>query len=216
MHFTAPRPAFGAAPRLTFDQRPAGDGTPAPHVDHATARRTALLAEAADVLAVLPGPGETVHCLLTGRYDLMHLLVCLIDRLGSVDAMRIATLSYSARNLAEMVSLLDSSRVKTLTLLCSLFFAEHNTSLWEQSLEEFRDRNQRAAAARSHAKVVTFAFASGRRLTLEGSPNLRSNGNREQVLLADGAGLHDWHARWIDELVTQHEGNDRDDPGAGE
>jgi len=82
-------------------------------------------------------------------------------------------------------------------------------------LRSFRSRGQQAAAARSHAKVVTFAFASGRRLTLEGSANLRSNGNREQLVLADGAGLHDWHATWIDALVTTHEGEQGDSPGAG-
>jgi hypothetical protein len=203
------------APRLTFTRRPVGDGLPEPRVDRAAARRTAQLAEAADALAVLPRPGEAVHALMTGRYDLMHLLVCIIDRLGAVDTMRVATLSYNAKNLAEMVGLLDSGRVKTLTLLCSAFFAQHNTELFEETLGEFRDRRQRAAAARSHAKVVTFGFASGRRLTLEGSANLRSNGNREQLLLADGAGLHDWHAGWIDALVAQHEGDEGDSPGAG-
>jgi hypothetical protein len=204
-----------SAPRVTFARRPAGDGLPAPHVSKGQARRTAQFAEAADAIPVLPGPGEAVHALMTGRYDLMHLLVCLIDRLGAVDAMRVATLAYSPRNLAEMVRLLDSGAVRRLTLLCSAFFRDHNQGLWETTLEQFRDRGQRAAAARSHAKVVTFAFRSGRRLTLEGSPNLRSNGNREQVLLADGAGLHDWHAGWMDALVSQHEGDGGDDPGAG-
>jgi hypothetical protein len=206
-----------AAPRLSFALRPAGD---APHVDRRTARRTAQLAEAKGALAVLPGPGEAVHCLMTGRYDLMHLLVGIIERLGAVEEMRVATLSYNRRNLAEMVRLLDTGAVRKLTLLCSAFFRDHNGELWDETLEEFRDRGQRAAAARSHAKVATFAFASGRRLTAEGSANLRSNGNREQVLLADGAALHDWHARWVDDLVTAHEGagdegRQGDRPGAG-
>jgi hypothetical protein len=215
MRFTAPRPAFGAAPRVSFGQLPAGAGLPTPHADRAHARRTAQLAEAADALTVLPGPGETVHALMTGRYDLMQVLVCLVERLGVVEAMRIATLAYSARNLAEMARLLDSGAARRLTLLCSSFFRDHNGDLWEKTLEEFRSRGQRAAAARSHAKVVTFAFASGRRLTLEGSANLRSNGNREQLLLADGAELHDWHSTWIDALVTAHEGEQGDSPGAG-
>jgi hypothetical protein len=197
---------FTTAPRVSFARKPSDDGPPAPHVDRAKARRAAQLARAADALAVLPGPGEAVHCLMTGRFDLMHLLVALIDTLGTVETMRIATLCYNARNLAEMTALLDSGRVKALTLLCSAFFRDHNKALWEETLEQFRPRGQRAAAARSHAKVVTFAFASGRRLTLEGSANLRSNGNREQLLLADGADLHDWHVRWIDELVDRHEG----------
>jgi hypothetical protein len=215
MLFNAPRPAFGTAPRLSFGQRSPGAALPAPQVDRAASRCTAQLAEARDALAVLPGPGEAVHCPMTGRYDLMHLLVCLIDRLGSVEAMRIATLSYNGRNLAEIVRLLDTGAVRKLTLLCSQFFAQHNTELWDETLEAFRDRGQRAAAARSHAKVVTFAAGGRRRLTLEGSANLRSNGNREQLLLADGAGLHDWHARWIDQLVTAHEGEQSDSPDAG-
>jgi hypothetical protein len=196
------------APRLTFGRKPGDDGTPVPHTDQAKGRRAAQLAQAADALAVLPGPGETVHALMTGRYDLMHVLVALIDRLGPVDAMRVATLCYNGRNLAEMVGLLDSGRVQRLTLLCSSFFRNHNKGLWEETLTRFRERGQRAAAARSHAKVVTFAFTSGRHLTVEGSANLRSNGNREQLLLADGAALHDWHANWIDDLVTAHEGDE--------
>jgi hypothetical protein len=203
------------APRVTFARHPAGDGMPEPLTVRGAARRTAQLAEAKDVLAYLPGEGEYTHALMTGRYDLMHLILAVIETLGAVDTMRVATLAYSARNLAEMLALLDSGRVKTLMLLCSVFFSEHNTALFEQTLEQFRERGQRAAAARSHAKVVTFTFADGRRLTLEGSPNLRSNGNREQLLLADGADLHDWHARWIDELVARHEGEQGDDAGTG-
>jgi hypothetical protein len=194
------------APRLSFNRRPAGDGLPAPHVARAAARRQAQLAEADDALAVLPGPGEAVHCLMTGRYDLMHVIVRLIDKMGAVEALRLATLCYNGRNLAEMVRLLDSGAVRRLTLLCSSFFRDHNKGLWAATLEELRPRGGRAAAGRSHAKVVTFAFASGRRLTLEGSANLRSNANREQLLIADGAGLHDWHAAWIEDMVTAHDG----------
>jgi hypothetical protein len=133
-------------------------------------------------------------------------VVALLDRLGNAPTLRIATLSYNGRNLAEMLRLLDEGKVGTLTLLCSAFFRDHNKELWEETLSEFRDRKQRVAAARSHAKVVTFHLASGARLALEGSANLRSNGNREQFALIHDGTLHDWHARWIDDLVTQHEG----------
>jgi hypothetical protein len=188
---------------------------PDPLTVRAAARRTALVREAADCLAALPGPGEAVHCLWVGRADLMNGITAVIDRLGAVEALRVATLAYSRRNLADMLALLDSGRVKTLTLLASAFYRRHNGDVWEATLDEFRQRGQRAAAARSHAKVVTFAFQSGRRLTLEGSGNLRANGNLEQILLADGAPLHDWHSAWIDELVTAHEGEQGDDPPTG-
>ena len=60
------RPAGGVRP-APRRRRPAGPAR-GPGQRH----RTAQLAEAADALAVLPGAGETVHALMTGRYDLMH------------------------------------------------------------------------------------------------------------------------------------------------
>jgi hypothetical protein len=204
-----------SAPRVRFGRQPQADALPAPIVGKETARRTAMLAEATEVLTVLPAEGESLHAIMTGRYDLMHLLAVLVDRLGTIEAARIATLSYNRKNLAEMLALLDDGKVRTLTLLCSAFFRDHNRELWEETLSEFRDRRQRAAAARSHAKVVTLAIAGGARYALEGSANLRTNSNREQFALFRDAALHDWHAGWIDQLVTQHEGDKGDDPGAG-
>ncbi len=203
------------APRLTFGRNPTAEAFPTPIIGKAAARRTASLGQAAEVLAVLPGPGETLHALMTGRYDLMHLITALVRNLGDVEVMRIATLSYNGRNLAEMVALLDSGAVKSLTLLCSCFFRDHNKELWDETLEEFRERGQRAAAGRNHAKVVTFATSSGRRLSMEGSANLRTNSNREQFALTDDATIHDFHAQWIDNLVSQHEGEESENSSPG-
>jgi hypothetical protein len=165
-----------------------------------------MIRAAADMLTVLPRPGETVHILWTARADLMHGLVALIEQIGTVDALRIATLCYNGKNLAELLRLLDSGQVKTLTLLASNFFRSHNPELWSSTVEEFRARGQRAAAARSHCKVVTLAFQSGRRLSIEGSANTRANGNLENLAVTEDAGLHEWHSGWIDELVGRHEG----------
>jgi hypothetical protein len=49
-------------------------------------------------------------------------------------------------------------------------------------------------------------MASGDKLTLEGSANLRTNSNREQFCLIHDPGLHDWHAAWIDSEVARNEG----------
>jgi hypothetical protein len=49
------------------------NGTPTAKTIRLAARRAAQLKEAADVLSCLPGPGEALHALMTGRYDLMHL-----------------------------------------------------------------------------------------------------------------------------------------------
>jgi hypothetical protein len=57
--------------------------------------------------------------------------------------------------------------------------------------------------------------SAGAKLSLEGSANLRSNGNREQFALVNDASLHDWHAAWIDDLVARHEGENGGDDGEG-
>ena len=203
---------FANIPRPSFARRAGPDAkTPAGLVCRGMTRRAAMLHEAAAVLAVLPAPGEALHGLITGRYDLMHLLVCILDRMGPARAVRIATLSFNGRNLQEMFGLLDGANPPALTLLCSAFFRDHNRELWDETIEGFRERKQRAAAARSHAKVVCLDLASGVKLALEGSANLRSNSNREQFALIRDDALHDWHARWIDDLVTQHEGENEAD-----
>jgi hypothetical protein len=206
---------FAHLNRPSFACQPApAEKSPGGNIVRGMTRRAAMLQEASAVLSHLPAPGEALHALITGRYDLMHLLVCLLDRLGPARAVRIATLSFNQRNLAEMFAILDGPNPSRLTLLCSAFFRDHNKELWRETLEGFRQRGQRAAAARSHAKVITLETVSGGKLALEGSANLRSNGNREQFLLANDAHLHDWHSAWIDELVAKYKGeNDPDGEG---
>jgi hypothetical protein len=136
----------------------------------------------------------------------MHLIVVIVDRKPvPVERMRLATLSYNGLNLAEMLRLLDSGKVHQLSLICSKFFAEHDKDLFEETLQEFHKRGQQVGAPRSHAKVVTMEFVDGERLVLEGSANLRTNSNREQSCLIHDAGLHDWHALWMDEFLASHE-----------
>lgn len=196
------------AGRLTFGKRAAGqpdkDAIPTPHKAKQAARRLAMLHEAEGVLAFIPESGESLHAVMTGFYDLMHLIAVLIDRLGTVAHLRIATLSYNSRNLHEMRKLLAEGKVGRLTLLTSCFFRDHNEELWETTLREFGPAGHKAAAARSHAKVATLDCADGRKFSIEGSANLRTNRNQEQFALFHDAALHDWHSSWIDDMVEKH------------
>jgi hypothetical protein len=175
------------------------------------ARRAAGLAEARDVLAHLPAAGESVHAVCTHRLDLTDVIGALIERLGRCDRMMVATLGYNEANLRTMLGWLDAGAVGSLALVASIFFRAHKGDLWAQTLREFRARGQRAACCHCHAKVVALAFASGARLSIEGSANLCGNGSaREQLALINDPGLHDWHAGWISELVARHEGDEGD------
>jgi hypothetical protein len=143
---------------------------------------------------------------MTGRYDLTVLLTVLIERQPvPCDHLRIATLSLNERNLYELYRLLDAGRVGRLTLLVSAFYRDHHQGVCQTLLGELAGRSplHRFAAARSHAKVVCLDFGPAGKLILEGSANLRTNSNREQFCLLHHAAVHDWHAQWIDEVVSR-------------
>jgi hypothetical protein len=212
-------PSFGSFMKPLFCKRRPVEKAGKPLFCKDDPKRLALIAEAKDILDQLPGPGQSLHLLMTGRYDLMHLLLVVFhQRQEPIDHLRIATLSFNKKNLAEILELLDTGKVKRLSFVFSKFFKEHSTDVYQLTAAELRKRGQRFAAPRSHAKVVCCQWQGGDKLTMEGSANLRSNSNQEQLALFTDAALHDWHARWIDGLIDKHETETIDQgqgPGAG-
>src|SRR4051794_34616004 len=91
------------------------------------ARRMAGIKRAAEILDVLPGEGESLHAILLGYFDLLNVVLALLDKVGSpCDVLRIATLSFSKRNVSELAALLDVGTVRRLDLLTSDFQKEHD------------------------------------------------------------------------------------------
>jgi hypothetical protein len=204
--FTASHLNFGSKPVAPEDEDT--DGLPTPFKTKAMVRRQAGLKEATDILAGdnLPSPGEALHCVASHRMDMTDVVMALGEQLGECDRIAVATLGYNAENLRAMLLWIDTGATKQLTLLTSLYFRGFKGALWDETLREFAQRKQRAAACHSHAKVITLAFADGTRLSLEGSANLTGNGSgREQFCLVNDPALHDWHERWILDLVNVNE-----------
>jgi hypothetical protein len=200
---------------VRFGKGPPTEDVLAPHTRRQTVnRRLAALREAGDVLAVLPEPGESLHAIMIGRYDLCDLLDVLLSRLGTALHLRIATLSFNERNARRMTAWTGGGTVQRLTVLCSRFFVEHNPEVFGP-LRQALASPHRLAASRNHCKVCCFQFSDGSKLALEGSANLRTNGNREQFCLMHDAALHDWHAGWIDGEVSKHEGDQSRHPATG-
>jgi hypothetical protein len=212
------------APTFRFGGKPPDEGqslpgkAPRPLSVKDVARRTAMLKEAAGVLPHLPEPGEALHAIMTGTYDLTVLLTLLIEQSPTpCDHLRIATLSLKPRNLYELYRLIDKGKVVMLSLLVSDFFQAHHKELCTTLIGELAARSpaHRFAAARSHAKVICMDFGPGGKLVLEGSANLRTNSNREQFALLNHDVLHDWHAAWIDETVSRGQVNESDRDATG-
>jgi hypothetical protein len=211
MLFTTATPAFTTGfpglPEARPSTRPANIRV---REFRASLRRRAQLRAAAEVLPHLPGPGESLHALLTGAYDFLLVLTCVIQsRPATCEHLRLATLSFSRRNVAELCRLLDAGQVERLTLLASDFMARSNAAVFQGAQTELAEaRLQTVASARCHAKVACLAFADGLRLVFEGSANLRTNKNLEQMTVINDPGLHDWHAAWIDGKVREYASNE--------
>lgn len=205
MFTTSPRIAFAAVPRPAFGR--AAQHLPAlttPHKAKAEARYRVAAKTASELLPDLPEKGEVVHALMLGTFDLAQVITATVPRLPVLRHLRIATLCFSNRNTAELLSLLDTRPELRLTVLVSNFFKEHNKKLFEFFAEELQEHpTARLASARSHCKVVCFDIADDDALVFEGSANLRTNKNREQLTVFRDRQLHEWHRSWIDELVSK-------------
>ncbi len=179
-------------------------------------RRFASLQAASEAVDMLPQKGEALHGIMIGFYDLMHLLIVLLEKMGSpCQVMRIATLSLSRRNVQEMATLIDTKAAGKIDLLTSDFFRKHDDDIFNELLQEFKSRGQRVGAARSHCKVVTIALEDGRRFIIEGSANLRTNRNLEQFALTQSPELHGFYDGWINDMVTANEVHERNDSQTG-
>jgi hypothetical protein len=180
-------------------------------------RRMAGIKRAAELLEHLPEEGESLHCLLLGYFDLCNVLLAFLDKIRTpCEALRIATLSASKRNVSELAALLDSGAIRKLDLLTSHFQREHDTDIFEEAVAELVvKRSQRVAAARSHAKIITLAFEDGRRYVFSGSANLRTSRNAEQVSLYRSVELYAFYDAWLNETVTAHACHQSDCPPKG-
>jgi hypothetical protein len=205
---------LSSPPKFTTSFPGLPDGQPArrpPNVRaksfRASLRRRAQLKAAADVLPHLPQPGESMHAILTGTFDFLLVLTVVIQsRPAPCETLRLATLAFSRRNVAELCRLLDSRLVQRLTLLASDFMARSNAEVYQGAVAELAEaRGQTVASARCHAKIACLAFADDDKLVFEGSANLRTNKNLEQMTCINDPGLHDWHAAWIDAEVRSYE-----------
>jgi hypothetical protein len=144
---------------------------------------------------------------LTGFFDFALVVTCVLrSRPVPCEHARIATLSFGPKNTQEMARWLDEKLVNRLTLLCADFMAKANPKVYHGAVKELTQRRgQVVGSARCHAKVCTMAFSDGLRLVFEGSANLCTNRNLENLCVVNDPSLHDWHAAWIDQKVREHE-----------
>ena len=170
-------------------------------------RMFTMLAATADVAAHLPGPGESLHALITGVYDLTELIDAILERTGPAEHIRISTMSFGRDNARLMTRWLVEGLVQKLSLLGSTFFERaHKPEC--QLMRELLVPPHRYGYVRNHSKVITINFPPAPTqdaksnapsfLSIEGSANLRTCDHLEQIVITNDRSVYDWHANWID------------------
>ncbi len=125
---------------------------------------------AAEAIGKLPGPTGAVHLVISGRFALWDMVPAIIDMTGAtIDALHIATLGFSKRNINKMATLVDAGTIGQAWLLCSHYFAGTSEPIYNHAVDELAKRPERMhfLSIRTHAKVVLIALSDGRRVVIE-------------------------------------------------
>lgn len=156
------------------------------------------------ILAHLPSdPSDRTHCVLRGDFVLCDLIPAVIRARGACPHLRISTLGLSVANAEQLLALMDAGKVERLTLIVSHYFQQVDKLTTWKAVDALLGKKPgaRIAVTRSHAKVILLPTASGDAYVIEGSANLRSSDNLEQLAIFNDAETMVFHAAWMDKVA---------------
>lgn len=155
------------------------------------------------VIPHLPALGEHTHCALRGDFVLCDIVPAIIAARGSCRDLLIATLGLSSANADTLAQLAARGLVGRLTIICSHYFREVDKST---TFREVRARLSGIATlivTRCHAKIICLPTSGGDHFVIEGSANLRSSDNTEQIAIFNDPEIDSFHREWLLSL-TRH------------
>ena len=107
MDFAAPKLSFGTS-RIAFGRHEQTADGPGTLTRKEKVRRVLMFKEARELLAALPGPGESLYAIQSGSVDLCVLLMAIVEKHPArCLTLRIATLAYAKRNCVELLAALE-------------------------------------------------------------------------------------------------------------
>ena len=155
----------------------------------------------AAVVAHLPGADERTHCILRGDFVLCDLIPAIIATRGRCQHLRIATLGLSVGNADTLATLVERGAVARLTLVVSHYFQQVDKATVFRAVAARLSGVASVVITRCHAKVICLPMESGEAFVIEGSANLRSSDNTEQMVIFNDAETLGFHEAWIDSLA---------------
>lgn len=178
-------------------------GTIRRRVDRRRFVRLGEIKNAAAALGSLPDSNESIHAVMNGLYDGFAIVSAVLELAApaTIARLTIGTLGFNRRNADELLECLDAGSIGACTLVVSNYFRNVDAELFGYIEGGLRERGQRCAVLRSHAKLLLFEMTNGAAYVWESSANLRSCRNAETFVLSQSRELLDFHAAWLEELI---------------
>ena len=181
------------------------------HKRRVAARRfldASKVANAAEHIGELPGKAESLHLVLKGNADFWDFVPAVRQLAGNIDLLVVGTMGFNRRGADSLVRMLDAGEIGRCLFLCAVYWKVHDHDLFDFVATELERRGSKAAAGRNHAKIVMFEMRDGRHFVIEGSGNLRSCRNTEQLVISQDVGLFDFHHSWIARMIDRADTQD--------
>jgi hypothetical protein len=155
---------------------------------------------AQEVIKHLPGRDERTHCLLRGDFVLCDLIPAIIAARGRCDRLHVATLGLSTANAETLARLRAQNLVGAIHLVCSHYFAQVDKATTYLQITTRLQGLATIVTTRCHAKVIVLPTAADDHFVIEGSANLRSSDNTEQLVIFNDPETAEWHRNWMEQI----------------
>lgn len=169
--------------------------------------KTAMWKNAANTAAKIDlQPGCSYFGIIDGSFifgDLLEAL--LVGQNLRAERLDIQTLSMSQDNVDSLVTLLLKGYIGHLNLIVSDFFFTHERDGLVPYIYDQLDINDRfqLAVAGTHLKIITGSLSNGVHLVMDGSANLRSSANIEQIRVEDNAEIYTFVTEVNDKIIER-------------
>jgi hypothetical protein len=120
-----------------------------------------------------------------------------------IKKMHICTLSLNENNVDSLALMINGGYVDELDLIVSDYFYSHERRNLIPYIYERLDKGSRfqLSACRVHLKMCIFETHSGEKIIMDGSVNLRSSNNIENVNVRESEGRYDFARDWFDKIT---------------
>jgi len=123
-----------------------------------------------------------------------------------VKSMTIATLSLSQNNIDSLANLIEGGFIEKLNIIISDFYYSHERNGLIPYIYDKLDKDDKfqMAVCSSHMKVNIFETASGNKVVMHGSANMRSSSNLEQIIIEENKSLYDFNNDLFSKIINKY------------